>query len=167
MECVYRDSKRYSVFKFILNKWYEIPCLVIHIPYFYTDFPINIIFFQLFRSIRFVIHYVSSPVFLKTYFQLIINVMVKYPPLFVSSFFLLYICLCCVYIKIFEQNAQKSFSQYFSVIWFAFVTSTTTGYGDYYPTTLPARILAVTLMFIGIGLVSTVSAIIIGSIVGV
>jgi voltage-gated potassium channel len=43
-------------------------------------------------------------------------------------------------------------------IWWAIVTATTVGYGDISPSTLWGRIIAVLLMLVGIGLVSTLAA---------
>lgn len=43
-------------------------------------------------------------------------------------------------------------------IWWAFVTMTTTGYGDYSPISLAGRIIGVLLMFVGIGLVAIFTA---------
>jgi len=43
-------------------------------------------------------------------------------------------------------------------IWWAVVTATTVGYGDISPSTLPGRIIAVVLMVVGIGLMSTLAA---------
>ena len=43
-------------------------------------------------------------------------------------------------------------------LWWAVVTSTTVGYGDYAPVTWPGRLVAVALMLIGIGLVGTLAA---------
>jgi voltage-gated potassium channel len=42
--------------------------------------------------------------------------------------------------------------------WWAVVTTTTVGYGDEYPVTIPGRIVAVLVMMVGIGLIGTVSA---------
>jgi voltage-gated potassium channel len=43
-------------------------------------------------------------------------------------------------------------------IWWAVVTTTTVGYGDYSPVTTVGRIIAMVLMLVGIGLIGTVSA---------
>jgi voltage-gated potassium channel len=43
-------------------------------------------------------------------------------------------------------------------IWWAIVTATTVGSGDIAPTTLPGRLIAVLLMLVGIGLMSTLAA---------
>lgn len=43
-------------------------------------------------------------------------------------------------------------------VWWAFVTVTTVGYGDYYPVTTIGRLIAVALMLTGIAVVGTVTA---------
>ena len=42
-------------------------------------------------------------------------------------------------------------------IWWTIVTITTVGYGDFFPLSLPGRILAVIIMFFGIGLISVIT----------
>ena len=42
-------------------------------------------------------------------------------------------------------------------IWWTIVTITTVGYGDFFPLSLPGRILAVIIMFSGIGLISVLT----------
>ena len=44
-----------------------------------------------------------------------------------------------------------------NAIWWTIVTITTVGYGDYSPSSLPGRILAVIIMFSGIGLISVLT----------
>ena len=48
-------------------------------------------------------------------------------------------------------------------IWWGFVTITTVGYGDYYPITVPGRIIAVGLMLGGIVIIGSVSATVISA----
>lgn len=43
-------------------------------------------------------------------------------------------------------------------IWWAIVTASTVGYGDISPSTAPGRLIAVVLMLVGIGLMSTLAA---------
>lgn len=45
------------------------------------------------------------------------------------------------------QNIQDS-------VWWTIVTLTTVGYGDFYPKTIPGRIISLFVMFIGIGILS-------------
>jgi len=45
-----------------------------------------------------------------------------------------------------------------AAMWWAFVTTTTVGYGDYTPVTQVGRAIATVVMIVGIGLIGTVSA---------
>jgi voltage-gated potassium channel len=47
--------------------------------------------------------------------------------------------------------------QFGDAVWWAFVTITTIGYGDYYPVTVEGRVIAVLLMLSGLALVSVIT----------
>lgn len=51
----------------------------------------------------------------------------------------------------FEQEANSNIVTAEDAVWWAFVTITTVGYGDYYPVTSGGRLIAAALMFAGIG----------------
>ncbi len=60
--------------------------------------------------------------------------------------------------ELIEDSANSSNIRKFGdSIWWAFVTSTTVGYGDYYPVTVPGRIAGIMLMFFGVSLVGVVT----------
>lgn len=54
----------------------------------------------------------------------------------------------------FEYGVNPNIHNYFDSVWWAIVTVTTIGYGDIYPITVMGRILAIILMFTGIGILS-------------
>jgi voltage-gated potassium channel len=57
-----------------------------------------------------------------------------------------------------EHNAaDANITNYGDALWWAFVTVTTIGYGDYYPVTFEGRTIAVLLMLSGLALVSVVT----------
>ncbi len=57
-----------------------------------------------------------------------------------------------------ENDPQSNINTAGDAIWWAFVTITTVGYGDYYPVTLEGRVIAVVLMTTGVGLFGTFTA---------
>lgn len=62
-------------------------------------------------------------------------------------------------VLLFEERAKTgNIHDYPDALWWAIVTVTTVGYGDRYPTTEGARIVAVVLMLVGIGLIGTLTA---------
>ena len=57
-----------------------------------------------------------------------------------------------------EHNAPgANLTNYGDAVWWAFVTITTIGYGDYYPVTFEGRTIAVLLMLSGLALVSVIT----------
>ncbi len=56
-----------------------------------------------------------------------------------------------------DESRSSNIRSYGDSIWWAFVTSTTVGYGDRYPVSTPGRVTAVLLMFFGVSLVGVVT----------
>lgn len=52
---------------------------------------------------------------------------------------------------------EPGFESYGDSLWWAIVTTTTVGYGDIYPVTLPGRVIASFLMIVGIGMIGVVT----------
>ncbi len=68
---------------------------------------------------------------------------------FVSAFFMWRV----------EHNAPgATITTFRYALWWAIVTTTTVGYGDYTPVTLAGRVIATAVMIVGVGLIGTVSA---------
>ena len=58
-----------------------------------------------------------------------------------------------------EYNAPgATITSFREAVWWAIVTTTTVGYGDYTPVTTVGRLIAVAVMIVGIGLIGTISA---------
>ena len=57
-----------------------------------------------------------------------------------------------------ETSPESNIQTASDALWWSFVTITTVGYGDFYPTTLPGRVIAVVLMTAGVGLFGTFTA---------
>lgn len=71
----------------------------------------------------------------------------------------LFIDIGAILILHFEQHAAESNIQNaYDAFWWAFVTMTTVGYGDYYPVTPGGRVIASILMTVGIGLFGSFTA---------
>lgn len=59
--------------------------------------------------------------------------------------------------KVEDLDNSSNIRSFRDSIWWAIVTSTTVGYGDYYPTTQTGRIAGILLMFFGISLVGVIT----------
>lgn len=57
-----------------------------------------------------------------------------------------------------ETVDHGDFTSFWNGVWWAAVTVTTVGYGDLYPTSVPGRIVAIVLMFAGIGFIAVLTA---------
>lgn len=71
--------------------------------------------------------------------------------IFISLLVILIMFLGAVWFHYFEYGVNPHIHNYFDSIWWAIVTMTTIGYGDIYPMTTGGRIVAIFLMFTGIG----------------
>lgn len=149
--CLTRDKKELpTVRSFFSDNWYDIPAMLTEIPLTAVWFPDAMRLFKGFRLFRLYRRFTQQAIF--------ISLMVRKPMAYLASFVVVIILICTVFIKIFEQNHQEDFRDFSNVIWFALVTVTTVGYGDYKVTQIETQILMFILMLIGIGLISTLSA---------
>ena len=57
-----------------------------------------------------------------------------------------------------ERDTNDSINTYYDSLWWSIVTLTTVGYGDIYPTTNAGRTVASILMFIGLGIIASITA---------
>ncbi len=71
--------------------------------------------------------------------------------------YILYISLTTIFISALFMYFFEGYT-FFDAIWWSFVTITTVGYGDIVPTTLGGKIVAVTLMLSGIGMIGYLSS---------
>ena len=59
-----------------------------------------------------------------------------------------------------SATGEITFSTFFDAVYWSIVTLTTVGYGDIYPVTTLGKLISITSMFLGIGIIATVSSII-------
>ena len=72
---------------------------------------------------------------------------------------LLLMTFCSAAVLQFETDPESNIKTGEDAIWWAFATITTVGYGDYFPVTSEGRFIAAILMFAGVGLFGTFSAV--------
>ena len=63
----------------------------------------------------------------------------------------------------YEHEVNPEVNSYFDAIWWTVVTSSTVGYGDVAPVTVPGKIVAMVLMLFGIGLFASISGMVVAS----
>ena len=76
---------------------------------------------------------------------------------FVIAFVLIF-TIALLVLKAEQGNPNANITTYTNAVWWAFVTITTVGYGDYYPVTTAGRLLAIILMFAGLGIIGVLSS---------
>lgn len=151
-------SKCKNIFYFILYNWFDIIPLIFEFPNT-SGFVLPFWIFKLLRLIRLYKRFTED--------QIVVTLMVKYPNTFLLLFVVIIIILCTFLLKIIEQTQNEEWSFIFNVIYFTIVTITSLGYGDYAPTHPLARIITGTAVLCAIGVVSTLSAIVVGKVVTV
>ncbi|MBN1497351.1 MAG: ion transporter [Spirochaetes bacterium] len=60
-------------------------------------------------------------------------------------------------VKVEDEASSSNIRSLKDAVWWAFVTSTTVGYGDYYPKSAAGRLMGILLMFFGVSLVGVVT----------
>ena len=93
---------------------------------------------------------------LNNYFSNLKNVTDKY--IFTRLIVIAVIIMVLSAAAILAVERKDNFSSFADALWWVIVTTTTVGYGDKYPHSLLGRIIAVILMFFGIGIVSGLTA---------
>jgi voltage-gated potassium channel len=77
----------------------------------------------------------------------------------IVSLVVLFVLASAFFMWRFEVDApDASITTFRNAVWWAVVTTTTVGYGDYTPVTQVGRMIAMLVMIVGIGLIGTVSA---------
>lgn len=63
-----------------------------------------------------------------------------------------------IVVEVFESGENEQFQTFWDSVWWVFVTITTVGYGDKVPITPAGRIISVGMMFVGIAMLSVITA---------
>ena len=66
--------------------------------------------------------------------------------------------IASILIELFESSQNSAFSTFWDSVWWVIVTITTVGYGDKIPITPLGKLIGVVIMFVGIALLSVVTA---------
>lgn len=118
---------------FIRKNWFDIMSLIPFIP-----------IFRLFRVYRLVNKSSIKGFLLKIHYGLVKN----------SLYYVVFVVCLLAFVGggvFYKLEGSQAIPTYWDGVWFAFVTMTTVGYGEYIPHTGIGRIFAVILMIVGIG----------------
>lgn len=75
----------------------------------------------------------------------------------IVSFLFLVVLISSAIVFIIEQPGNSGFKTFFDSVWWSIVTVSTVGYGDRLPDTFYGRIIAVATIFIGMGIMGTIT----------
>ncbi|KEO83238.1 ion transporter [Tumebacillus flagellatus] len=128
--------------KFILTNWFDLLAMI--------PFDVHFQLARLMRLIRLVRILRASP--------MLWGVVSSKQMRMIMVFMLVIVAWSSVGILLLESGHNKGIQDYGDAVWWAIVTMTTVGYGDVSPATEGGRIIAVFLMFTGIGLIGTFTA---------
>jgi voltage-gated potassium channel len=76
---------------------------------------------------------------------------------FIAALLLIF-TIAFLVLKAEQGNPHANITTYPNAVWWAFVTITTVGYGDYFPVTNLGRLWAIILMFAGLGIIGVLSS---------
>ena len=80
---------------------------------------------------------------------------------------LLVLTVCSTLVLQFESKSpDSSITTGGDALWYAIVTITTVGYGDFYPVTTAGRITAMFIMFMGVGIIGALASLLASLLVG-
>jgi hypothetical protein len=160
VQYVHRDIRECpNLITFIYLKWYFLLALVLEIPGLNYRLSLAVNLLKVARLIRAYELLVLN--------QQFVSLMVRHSFIFTASIMGFFLIGGSLLLKIMEQYEQDSWQYFDNVLWFGIVTVGTVGYGDFAPVNNLSRFITVILMLVGIGLISTLSAVIVASIVTV
>jgi voltage-gated potassium channel len=147
IEFYYRLKASGEGSKFLVKHWYALPAMLPLVLFAYVDYQVPgvdlsllsfIIFFRLFRLYHLLTHFKRNEFAYLTAFLAITIIFSSISILFVEP-----------------SNPQVTIVNIGDALWWSISTMTTVAYGDVYPVTIEGRVIAVILMFAGIGILWT------------
>lgn len=154
-------GKAKSAFKFIFS-FYGLIDLLSFLPYYLPIFfPAGMVAFRMFRVIRIFRLFKINTRY--DAFNVITGVLNEKKNQILSSVSMVLILMIASSLVMYslEHEAQpENFKNAFSGIWWSASTLLTVGYGDIYPVTIPGKVMAIVISFLGVGMVAIPTGII-------
>lgn len=150
-EFIYRLWKSEDKRKFLLHNWTDIIGMIPEI----LVGPVST-FFRYFRLVRLVRILALFKKQIRHLFEILHKTNIDYGILIL----IIVLFSCSTLFFFFELGINENINTFDDAFWYLMVTITTVGYGDIYPASDAGRIIAVIIMFTGIGFVSFLTAIV-------